>query len=136
MSVNIKSIIGAWTQLDIKKIQHELDDNVIEIAQKLEEGDASRKQLIEKTKEFRKSITDDQRKLIGPILKQFQIEIDSSNKRSKFMEQILLNLYKQLIDLPDPNPALENAELKHKKAEKMQVYFKHFKTVFLVKSLN
>lgn len=121
MSSNVKGIIEAWTQFDIKTIQHDLDNKVIEIAQKLEEGDASRKSLIEKTKEFRKGLTEDQRKLIGPMFKQFQQEVDGSTKRSKFMEQILLSLYKQIIDLPDPNPVLESAQLKLKKAEKMQV---------------
>ena len=120
---SIKSIIASWTEFDIKKVQHELDDNVIEIAQRLEQGDVSRKALIENTKEFRKNLSDDQRKLVGPILKQFQLEVDGSNKRSKFMEQILLGLYKQLIDLPDPSPALESAEVKFKKAEKVQVVF-------------
>ena len=120
MAKNVKSIIEHWLQFDIKSIQHELDDKVIEIAQQLEEGDTSRKKLIEQTKEFRKNLNDEQKKLIGPILKQFQVEVDSSSKRSKLMEQVLLKLYKQLIDLPDPNPALENAERVNKKAEKMQ----------------
>ena len=78
MSKNLTSIIESWTAFDIKSVQHELDDKVIEIAQQLEEGDQSRKRLIEHTKEFRKSINDEQRKLVGPILKQFQTEIDSS----------------------------------------------------------
>ncbi len=118
---SIKSILASWAEFDIKKVQHELDDNVIEIAQKLEQGDASRKALIESTKEFRKNLTDEQRKLVGPIFKQFQAEVDGSNKRSKFMEQVLLGLYKNIIDLPDPNPALESAEAKFKKIEKIQV---------------
>lgn len=121
MSLNLQSIIEAWTRFDMKKVQHDLDDKVIEIAQKLEEGDSSRKALVERTKEFRKSLSDEQRKLVGPLLKQFQQEVDGSTKRSKFMEQVLLGLYKQLIDLPDPGPALENAEVKFKKAEKMTV---------------
>jgi homeobox protein cut-like len=120
MSKNISSIIDSWTAFDIKSIQHELDDKVIEIAQQLEEGDQSRKRLIEQTKEFRKSINEEQRKLVGSILKQFQLEVDSSSKRSKLMEQVLLKLYKQIIDLPDPNPALENAQKLQKKAERVQ----------------
>lgn len=121
MSTNVKGIIEVWTQFDIKTIQRDLDNKVIEIAQKLEEGDASRKTLIEKTKDFRKKLTDDQRKLIGPMFKQFQQEVDGSTKRSKFMEQILLSLYKKIIDLPDPNPILESAQLKLKKVEKILV---------------
>ena len=100
MSKNITSITEAWTAFDIKTVQHELDDKVIEIAQQLEEGDQSRKRLIEQTKEFRKNLNEEQRKLVAPILKQFQTEVDSSSKRSKLMEQVLLKLYKQLIDLP------------------------------------
>jgi homeobox protein cut-like len=120
MSKNVKTILDDWIQFDIKSIQHELDDKVIEIAQQLEEGDASRKRLIEQTKEFRKGLNDEQRKLVAPILKQFQIEVDASSKRNKLMEQVLLKLYKQLIDLPDPGPALENAQRQSKRAEKLQ----------------
>ena len=120
MSKNIGDIIDTWVEFDIKSIQHELDDKVIEIAQQLEEGDQSRKRLIEQTKDFRKGLNEEHRKLIAPILKSFQIEVDASSKRSKLMEQVLLKLYKQLIDLPDPKPALENAQQIKKKSERVQ----------------
>lgn len=110
----------SWTAFDLKTVQHELDDKVIEIAQHLEEADQSRKRLIEQTKEFRKGLNEDQRKLVGSILKQFQVEVDASSKRTKLMEQVLLKLYKQLIDLPDPLQALENAQKQMKKAERVQ----------------
>lgn len=108
-----------WTQFNIENVKRDLDEKVIEIAKLLEEGDDSRKRLIEQTKEFRKSLTDDQRKLVAQILKPFQLEVDSASKRSKLMEQVLLNLYKQLIDLPDPVPALENVQRVQKKADRV-----------------
>jgi homeobox protein cut-like len=117
---NINLTLEIWQKFDLESVKKELDDKVIEIAQQLDEGDQSKKRLIEQTKEFRKNLNDDQRKLVGPILKSFQTEVDSSNKRSKLMEQVLLKLYKQLIDLPDPVVSLENTSKLQKKAERVQ----------------
>jgi homeobox protein cut-like len=117
---NINLTLETWQKFDLESVKKELDDKVIEIAQQLDEGDQSKKRLIEQTKEFRKNLNEEQRKFIGPILKSFQIEVDSSNKRSKLMEQVLLKLYKQLIDLPDPVVSLENTSKLQKKAERVQ----------------
>jgi homeobox protein cut-like len=111
-------MVELWTKFDLEAVKRELDDKIIEIAKQLEEGDDSRKRLIEQTKDFRKSLSEEQRKLVGPILKSFQVEVDSSTKRSKLMEQVLLKLYKQLIDVPDPIPILENVQRLQKKAER------------------
>ena len=117
---NLANLIELWTKFDIEATKKELDDKVIEIAQQLDEGDQSRKRLIEQTKDFRKNLNDEQRKLVAPLLKSFQIEVDSSSKRSKLMEQVLLKLYKQLIELPDPIGAIENAQRLQKKSERVQ----------------
>lgn len=117
---NINLTLETWQKFDLESVKKELDDRVIEIAQQLDEGDQSKKRLIEQTKEFRKNLNEEQRKLVGPILKSFQTEVDSSNKRSKLMEQVLLKLYKQLIDLPDPVVSLENTSKLQKKAERVQ----------------
>ena len=42
----------------------------------------------------------DVRKLVAPLLKSFQGEIDSLSKRSKNAEAAFLSVYKKLIDLP------------------------------------
>lgn len=120
MSKNTSAIVELWSNFNIESVKRDLDEKVIEIAKLLEEGDDSRKRLIEQTKEFRKTLTDEQRKLVSQILKPFQSEVDMCSKRSKTMEQVLLNLYKQLIDLPDPLPALENLQRLQKKAERVQ----------------
>uniref|UniRef100_A0A8C1UKI2 Cux N-terminal domain-containing protein n=1 Tax=Cyprinus carpio TaxID=7962 RepID=A0A8C1UKI2_CYPCA len=49
----------------------------------------------------------DLRKLVAPLLKSFQAEIDALSKRSKESETAFLNVYKRLIDVTDPVPALE-----------------------------
>ncbi|RNA09201.1 homeobox cut-like 1 isoform X1, partial [Brachionus plicatilis] len=120
MSRNVSVVLETWQKFDLEAVKRDLDDKVIEIAKSLEDGDASRKQLIDQTKEFRRTITDDQRKLMAPILKSFQQEVDSATKRNKLMEQVLLKLYKQLIDLPDPVQSLENLQRVQKKAERAQ----------------
>lgn len=118
-STQTQQVIDVWKSFKFESLKSELDVNVIEIAQQLEEGDQSRKKLIEQTKDFRKALTDEQRKLVAPILKLFQVEVDSSSKRSKVMEQVLLKLYKQLIDLPDPCAALDQFERLLKKCERL-----------------
>lgn len=120
MSRNISVVLETWQKFNLEEVKIGLDDKVIEIAKSLEEGDISRKQLVEQTKEFRKTITDEQRKIFGPILKLFQNEVDSSTKRNKQMEQVILKLYKQIIELPDPVQSLENLQRVQKKAEKVQ----------------
>jgi homeobox protein cut-like len=120
MSKNISTIVELWTKFELEAVKRELDDKIIEIARQLEEGDDARKRLIEQTKDFRKGLTEEQRKLIGPMLKLFQVEVDTSTKRSKLMEQVLLKLYKQLIDVPDPVPVLESVQRLQKKAERSQ----------------
>lgn len=120
MSKTSSAIVDVWSKFNIENVKRDLDERVIEIAKLLEEGDESRKRLIDQTKEFRKSLNDDQRKLVAQILKPFQLEVDSASKRSKLMEQVLLNLYKQLIDLPDPVPALESVQRLQKRADRAQ----------------
>ncbi len=76
------------------------------------------------------------RKAVAPILKSFQIEIDSLSKRSKAAEKAFLEIYRHLSELSgkkiyaliliyffvffqDPVPALEYAQSLQKRAEKV-----------------
>jgi len=40
------------------------------------------------------------RKVVAPLLKSFQTEIDSLSKRSKNAEALFLMVYKRLVELP------------------------------------
>uniref|UniRef100_F6U1Y4 Protein CASP n=1 Tax=Equus caballus TaxID=9796 RepID=F6U1Y4_HORSE len=90
-----------------KDSQRELDATATVLANRQDESEQSRKRLIEQSREFKKNTPEDLRKQVAPLLKSFQGEIDALSKRSKEAEAAFLNVYKRLIDVPDPVPALE-----------------------------
>ena len=55
------------------------------------------------------SVLQDIRKVVAPLLKSFQGEVDSLSKRSKAAEGAFLSIYKRLIDLPGEEAALRPA---------------------------
>uniref|UniRef100_A0A8C5MBJ3 Protein CASP n=1 Tax=Leptobrachium leishanense TaxID=445787 RepID=A0A8C5MBJ3_9ANUR len=61
----------------------------------------------------------DLRKQVAPLLKSFQAEIDALSKRSKEAEAAFLNVYKRLIDVPDPVPALDLGQQLQLKVQRM-----------------
>ncbi|XP_059737582.1 protein CASP isoform X8 [Bos javanicus] len=85
----------------------ELDATATVLANRQDESEQSRKRLIEQSREFKKNTPEDLRKQVAPLLKSFQGEIDALSKRSKEAEAAFLNVYKRLIDVPDPVPALD-----------------------------
>ncbi|XP_070087791.1 homeobox protein cut-like 1 isoform X10 [Equus przewalskii] len=87
--------------------KRELDATATVLANRQDESEQSRKRLIEQSREFKKNTPEDLRKQVAPLLKSFQGEIDALSKRSKEAEAAFLNVYKRLIDVPDPVPALE-----------------------------
>nr|XP_005892929.1 PREDICTED: protein CASP [Bos mutus] len=87
--------------------ERELDATATVLANRQDESEQSRKRLIEQSREFKKNTPEDLRKQVAPLLKSFQGEIDALSKRSKEAEAAFLNVYKRLIDVPDPVPALD-----------------------------
>uniref|UniRef100_A0A452DZD4 Protein CASP n=1 Tax=Capra hircus TaxID=9925 RepID=A0A452DZD4_CAPHI len=87
--------------------KRELDATATVLANRQDESEQSRKRLIEQSREFKKNTPEDLRKQVAPLLKSFQGEIDALSKRSKEAEAAFLNVYKRLIDVPDPVPALD-----------------------------
>uniref|UniRef100_A0A2K5CJK7 Protein CASP n=1 Tax=Aotus nancymaae TaxID=37293 RepID=A0A2K5CJK7_AOTNA len=73
------------------EIKRELDATATVLANRQDESEQSRKRLIEQSREFKKNTP----------------EIDALSKRSKEAEAAFLNVYKRLIDVPDPVPALD-----------------------------
>ncbi|XP_044771214.1 homeobox protein cut-like 1 [Neomonachus schauinslandi] len=88
-------------------LPRELDATATILANRQDESEQSRKRLIEQSREFKKNTPEDLRKQVAPLLKSFQGEIDALSKRSKEAEAAFLNVYKRLIDVPDPVPALD-----------------------------
>lgn len=101
------SMFQYWKRFDLQQLQRELDATATVLANRQDESEQSRKRLIEQSREFKKNTPEDLRKQVAPLLKSFQGEIDALSKRSKEAEAAFLNVYKRLIDVPDPVPALD-----------------------------
>ncbi|XP_033028331.1 homeobox protein cut-like 1 isoform X3 [Lacerta agilis] len=99
--------------------RRELDATATVLANRQDESEQSRKKLIEQSREFKKNTPEDLRKQVAPLLKSFQGEIDALGKRSKEAEAAFLNVYKRLIDVPDPVPALDLGQQLQLKVQRM-----------------
>uniref|UniRef100_A0A8C7JVX6 Protein CASP n=1 Tax=Oncorhynchus kisutch TaxID=8019 RepID=A0A8C7JVX6_ONCKI len=99
--------------------QRELDATATQLANRQDESEQSRKKLIDQSRDFKKNTPEDVRKQVAPLLKSFQGEIDALSKRSKEAEGSFLNVYKRLIDVPDPVPVLELGQQLHLKLQRM-----------------
>uniref|UniRef100_A0A8C7YH56 Protein CASP n=1 Tax=Oryzias sinensis TaxID=183150 RepID=A0A8C7YH56_9TELE len=97
----------------------ELDATATQLANRQDESEQSRKKLIDLSREFKKTTPEDLRKQVAPLLKSFQGEIDALSKRSKEAEAAFLNVYKKIIDVPDPVPVLELAQQLQLKLQRM-----------------
>ncbi|XP_073931767.1 homeobox protein cut-like 1 isoform X4 [Castor canadensis] len=102
-----RSVSPAGKPLGHVRSWRELDATATVLANRQDESEQSRKRLIEQSREFKKNTPEDLRKQVAPLLKSFQGEIDALSKRSKEAEAAFLNVYKRLIDVPDPVPALD-----------------------------
>nr|AAB08430.1 mCASP [Mus musculus] len=107
MAANVGSMSQYWKRFDLQQLQRELDAAATVLANRQDESEQSRKRLIEQSREFKKNTPEDLRKQVAPLLKSFQGEIDALSKRSKEAEAAFLTVYKRLIDVPDPVPALD-----------------------------
>ncbi|KAJ8280323.1 hypothetical protein GJAV_G00053220 [Gymnothorax javanicus] len=119
MAANAGSMFQYWKRFDLQQLQRELDSTATVLANRQDESEQSRKKLIEQSREFKKNTPEDLRKQVAPLLKSFQAEIDALSKRSKEAEAAFLNVYKRLIDVPDPVPALDAAQQLQVKVQRM-----------------
>ncbi|XP_018104588.1 homeobox protein cut-like 1 isoform X2 [Xenopus laevis] len=119
MAANAGSMFQYWKRFDLQQLQRELDTTATVLANRQDESEQSRKNLIDQSREFKKNTPEDLRKQAAPLLKSFQAEIDALSKRSKEAEAAFLNVYKRLIDVPDPLPALDLGQQLQLKVQRM-----------------
>ncbi|XP_007421834.1 protein CASP isoform X1 [Python bivittatus] len=119
MAANVGSMFQYWKRFDLQQLQRELDTTATALANRQDESEQSRKKLIEQSREFKKNTPEDLRKQVAPLLKSFQGEIDALGKRSKEAEAAFLNVYKRLIDVPDPVSALDLGQQLQLKVQRM-----------------
>ncbi|KAH8652499.1 Golgi membrane protein [Xylariales sp. PMI_506] len=101
--------ISAWrtTAIDLTTLVSTLDNTASDIVAYQRDSTVQRKDLAQKTKDFRK--LDDATKLteIKGLLKAYQTFIDLLTNHSKSTNSAFLQVYSALSDAPDPYPLLE-----------------------------
>ncbi|XP_069789463.1 homeobox protein cut-like 2 [Narcine bancroftii] len=120
MAANVGSMLQYWKKLDLRRLQKELNSVASELAARQEESEQSHKHLIELSREFKRSVPEEIREMVAPLLKTFQAEVVALSKRSKEAEAAFLNVYKQLIEAPDPVPSLEAARIHEERLLQLQ----------------
>uniref|UniRef100_A0AAY4EJL5 Homeobox protein cut-like n=1 Tax=Denticeps clupeoides TaxID=299321 RepID=A0AAY4EJL5_9TELE len=106
MAANAGSMFQYWRRFDLQQLQKELDATATALANRQDESEQSRKKLIDQSREFKKNTPE-------------VSKIDALCKRSKESEAAFLNIYKRLIDVPDPVPALEVAQQLQSETQRM-----------------
>ncbi|EWG47201.1 homeobox protein cut-like [Fusarium verticillioides 7600] len=99
--------ISAWRTIDLTTLVSTLDNTASDIVAYQRDSTVQRKELAQKTKEFRK--LDDAAKLteIKGLLKSYQTFIDLLTNHSKSVNSAFLQTYASFSDAPDPYPLLE-----------------------------
>ncbi|KAI0021870.1 CASP C terminal-domain-containing protein [Xylariomycetidae sp. FL0641] len=99
--------ISAWRNVDLTSLVSTLDNTASDIVTYQRDSTVQRKDLAQKTKEFRKY--DDATKLteIKGLLKAYQTFIDLLTNHSKATNSAFLQTYSALENAPDPYPLLE-----------------------------
>ncbi|TDZ31838.1 Protein CASP [Colletotrichum spinosum] len=99
--------ISAWRTIDYDNLISNLDNTASEIVTYQRDSTVQRKELAQKTKDFRK--LDDAAKLseVKGLLKAYQTFIDLLTNHSKSINSAFLQAYTSLSDAPDPYPLLE-----------------------------
>ncbi|KAI9735374.1 MAG: hypothetical protein M1818_006569 [Claussenomyces sp. TS43310] len=102
-----QSAISAWRSIDLTALVTTLDNTASEIVTYQRDSTIQRKDLAQKTKDFRK--LDDSAKLteFKGLLKAYQTFIDLLTNHSKSTNSAFLQVYSSLSEAPDPYPLLE-----------------------------
>ncbi|TKX19257.1 CASP-like protein [Elsinoe australis] len=99
--------IAAWRNLNLTDLVSNLDTAASQLVEHQKDAVTQRKDLAQKTKDFRK--LDDSGKLteIKALLKSYQNFIDLLTNQSKAVNSAFLSAYTPLSEAPDPYPLLE-----------------------------
>ncbi|PSN75007.1 Golgi membrane protein-like protein [Corynespora cassiicola Philippines] len=99
--------IGAWRNIDLTSLVPQLDTVASDLVAHQRDALTQRKDLAQKTKDFRR--LDDASKLndIKGLLKSYQSFIDLISNQSKSVQAAFFQLYSPLSEAPDPYPLLE-----------------------------
>ncbi|KAF3913139.1 hypothetical protein AA313_de0202838 [Arthrobotrys entomopaga] len=99
--------IAAWRSIDLSSLQKQLDTEASEIITNQRDDLVERKEVAQKTKDFRKLSDADKLTEYKVLLKAYQQFIDHISNHRKSTESLFLNVYNHLSEAPDPYPLLE-----------------------------
>ncbi|KAJ5351850.1 hypothetical protein N7452_000824 [Penicillium brevicompactum] len=99
--------IAAWRGIDLTSTIAKLDTTATDIVEQQRDALVQRKDLAQKTKDYKK--LDDESKLVEykALLKAYQSFIDLLTNQGKTSSSSFLQLYSSLSEAPDPYPLLE-----------------------------
>ena len=99
--------VAAWRTLDLARLVSSLDTAASELVAQQKDSLVQRKDLAQKTKDFRK--LDDSAKLseIKDLLKAYQAYVDVLTNHNKTINSAFMQVYSPLSEAPDPYPLLE-----------------------------
>ncbi|XP_044721914.1 uncharacterized protein HRG_04829 [Hirsutella rhossiliensis] len=101
--------ISAWRNVDLTTLTASLDNTASEIVAYQRDSTVQRKDLAQKTKDFRKLEDPSKLSEIKGLLKAYQTFIDLLTTHSKSVNSAFLQAYTSISDVPDPYPLLEAA---------------------------
>ncbi|KAF3933574.1 hypothetical protein ABW19_dt0204628 [Dactylella cylindrospora] len=99
--------IAVWRSIDLSSLQKQLDAEASEIITNQRDDLVERKEVAQKTKDFRKLGDADKLVEYKGLLKAYQQFIDHISNHRKSTESLFLNVYNHLSEAPDPYPLLE-----------------------------
>ena len=103
ISNEVKEGCEKWKAIKFADLKQTLQAKCNEVANLQEESEASRKKLIEMSRDFKRNTEESVRNQVSPLMKYFQKEIDSLLHRSKTGEGCLLELLQNFVPLPAPD---------------------------------
>jgi len=105
----IRSARDFWSGFDLDGRRAALDSQGLELQEAHRRTMTSRKALQEATRAFKAQGETEQVASLGPLLKQYQKEVDTLTRRARAADSAFLSLYKALYEAPDPSQALDAA---------------------------
>lgn len=107
----LKSAASVWRSIGLDALRSVIDASALSMASEEDRSLSARKALATQTKAFRALPEEAQVSQVGPMVKAYQSEVNELTRRSKAAEAAFLQLYRLLLDAPDPFPLLSDAAL-------------------------
>lgn len=102
-----ENALQTWTELDLPAVQKKLDDQGLELKQDQKLSLSSRKELAQKTRDFKKLKDVQKLEQFNSLLKLYQNQIDELASKNKKAESYFFGFYRLIAEAPDPRPHLE-----------------------------